>query len=85
MNIKSIETKHITTNPFAGLCEIDGEFTPYYQCKITTAAEHMSAKGETAELAEQAAIELLKTREANKVDDAYSKFLASNGVYFIDC
>ena len=34
MNIKSVETKHITENPFAGLCEVEGE---------TKAAAHQDA------------------------------------------
>ena len=85
MIIKSVKTKHVTENPFAGLCEVDGEFTPYYHCKIVTDNGNANGKGQTAEQAEQAAMELLTSREANKVADVYSKFLSDNGVYFVDC
>ena len=85
MNIKSIEIKRVTKNPFAGLCDIEGEFLPYYSCKIITDNGNAHGKGDTAEQAEQEAFELLKSREAQKVADVYSKFLSDNGVNFIDC
>ena len=85
MNIKSIETKRVTEDPFSGLCETETKFAPYYQCKIITDNGNASAKGSTVEEAEAAALELLKTREANKVQEAYTKYLSDNGIYFVDC
>lgn len=85
MNIKSVETKHVTENPFAGLCEIEGEFEPYYTCKIVTDNGNYHGKGETKQAAHQDAIENMQAAAKNEVAKALSAYNADQGVYFVDC
>ena len=92
MKIVSIETKCVTENPFAGLTEIEGGFEPYYATiirytdpSVVGRTLNVSGRGETAEEAEKEAVDLLKSREANKATDAYSKYQSDNGMYFVDC
>jgi len=85
MNIKSVETKYISQNPFAGLFAEEPEFTPYYNCKITTDTGHFFGNGETQEAANRDAVENMKAFEAAKVREAMSKYNAEQGIYFIDC
>ena len=85
MNIKSVETKHVTENPFAGLCETEGEFAPYYSCKIVTDNGNYHGKGETKEAANRDAVENMQAAAKNEVAKAVSEYNAKQGVYFVDC
>jgi len=85
MNIKSVETKHIAENPFAGLCEVEGKFEPYYTCKIVTDNGVFRGKGETKAAAHQDAIEDIQVAKQNEIREAISKYNADQGVYFVDC
>lgn len=85
MNIKSVETKHVNENPFAGLCETEGEFQPYYTCKIITDNGTFHGKGETKETAHQDAVENIQAAAKNEILKAISDYNAEHGVYFVDC
>jgi len=94
MNIKSMETKHVTEQPFAGLCEIEGGFERYYATIIryTDPREgeraervyNVSGRGETEYQSEQDALESLKAQMAAKVYSAYEKFMAEEGAGMLD-
>ena len=91
MEIKSIETKHVTSSPFAGLIapENGTEFTPYYQTTIrytdprdgerANRVYNVTGKGETEYASEQDAIESLKAEISTKAIRAYEKFMVANG------
>jgi len=85
MNIKSVETKNVTENPFAGLCEIEGEFVPYHSCKIVTDNGTYHGKGETKEAAHQDAVENMQAAAQIEVTKAVSAYNSEQGVYFVDC
>lgn len=91
MNIKSVETKHITESPLAGLCEPEiaaemrAEFQPYYTCKIVTDNGVFRGKGETKEVAHRDAVENMQVATQNEVAKAISEYNAKQGVYFVDC
>lgn len=84
MNIKSVTTKHVK-NPFYGLCDTEGEFEPYYTCKIVTDKGTFRGKGETKEAAHKDAIENMQVAAKNEVAKAVSEHNAEQGVYFVDC
>lgn len=88
ITIKKVETKYVTERPFAGLVEVDeneGEFVPYYTCKIVTDNGNYNGKGETKETAHQDAVENFRSAMVREADKAISEYNAEQGVYFVDC
>lgn len=85
MKIVSVETKHVTENPFAGLCETEGEFKSYYVCKIVADNGVFHGKGETEEAARQDVVENMQAAKKNEIAKAVSEYNAEQGVYFVDC
>jgi hypothetical protein len=89
MQIKSIETNHVTEQPFKGLVEIEGGFEPYYATVIRYTdlrdgerAERVysvSGQGETEYQSEQDALDNLKAQQAAKVCGAMEKYSADHG------
>jgi hypothetical protein len=94
MNIKSIETKQVTEQPFKGLVEIEGEFEPYFETTIRYTEPRdgeredrvysVTGRGETEYASEQKALENLRGEMAAKVYSAYEKFMAENGAGNLD-
>lgn len=96
MNIKSIETKLVTEQPFAGLVnpEYLEEFKPYHETTIRYTEPRdgeradrvysVTGRGETEYASEQKALENLRGEMAAKVYSAYEKFMAENGAGNLD-
>ena len=94
MQIKSIDTKHVTEQPFKGFVEIEGEFEPYYATVIryteprdgerADRVYNVSGRGETEYESEQNALENLRGEMAVKAYSAYEKFMAENGAGNLD-
>lgn len=93
MKIKSIETKHVTETPFAGLIELEGEFEPCFETIIryteprdgdTERVYSVIGRGETEYASEQNALENLRGEIAAKVYSAHEKFMAENGAGMLD-
>lgn len=85
MNIQSVETKHITEDPFAGLTETEMEFTPYWTCKLNDGKGFHWGKGETKDAAIHDAVENMKNFALAKIREAIAEYNAEQGVYFVDC
>ena len=89
MEIKSITTKYVAEQPFAGLVITEGEFVPYYETVIrytdTRAGERdnrvysVYGKGGTEFSAEADALDALKAQMSAKVFAAYEDFMVANG------
>lgn len=94
MQIKSIETKHVTEQPFKGLVELEEGFEPYYETEIryieprdgerADRVYNVTGRGETEYASEQKALENLRGEMAAKVYSAYEKFMAENGAGNLD-
>jgi hypothetical protein len=84
MKIIEVKTKHVTTSPYAGLCEIEPEFSPYFSTKITTDSGVFWGRGETPEESSREAAEAIISSAVQTAKSAISKYNAEQGVYFID-
>lgn len=94
MEIKSIETKHITEQPFKGLVA-DYEFEPFYQTVIRYTHPRdgerpdriysVTGTGDSEYASEQDAQSNLRYQISIEANDAVSKFWSDQGVYFVDC
>lgn len=87
MNIKSIETKHVTEEPAMRKLinpEYLGAFVPYYECEIVSDRGVHRGTGETEYQAEEAAMRNLEGDLAVEVRTAREKYYARNGAGNLD-
>jgi len=93
MNIISIESKHMTKNSFAGLCEIEGGFRDYFtiihytdprEGERAERVYNVCGHGDTEYQSEQDALENLKAEMAARIYAAYEKFLVANGAGMLE-
>jgi hypothetical protein len=86
MIINSVETKHVTEQPFAGLCEPEtGDFQPFYECTIVTNNHgNHHGEGETEYHAEQNALENLRMSLAAEADKAMDDYYVRNGAGILE-
>ncbi len=91
MQIKSIETQHVTEQPYAGLIEPQANWTPYYLTTIrytdprdgerSERVYSISGNGATEDESEKDAMDNLRHEQSLKAVDAYNKCQLSQGNY----